>query len=819
MSINDRNQFESWNIAGDLQKAIDACELTPHYQPRMGMQNNDLVGVEVLARWQHPEKGVLYPDLFIPVAEKASMNEALDICIFSLALADAGKWLKAGLDIIISFNVSSLSLHSETFLQSLVELAHKHDIKPEKITLELAADRLESKLASCMDVLQQVSDSGFRLSLDNFTDISTAEKILERVKIDELKIDRSLISGALINQEVLEKIKKVIEFSRQQNIMLVAEGVETAQVRTLLMTIGYPLAQGYFYARPMNEADFSSFVASGIVEVPESLKKARISKLLDHASTGTSAYGLAQRHARQGRILVVDDMATNRALLKVALSSEGHDIVEASSGIEALEILENETIDCVMLDQLMPGLNGLEVLKLIREKYHPFALPVIFVTSLYDKQVVIEAIQNGADDYISKPFEFEVLQARVNAHMLRKQLHDELQLAREEAETASRIKAEFLANMSHEIRTPMNGIIGMTHLALQTSLNEKQHDYVNKAHVSAKNLLGILNDILDFSKIEAGKMEIENEPFEIKEMLEHTVLPIKSNANAKGVALTQNIAADVPQTLCGDSLRLSQVLINLAGNAVKFCESGGKVDIDVCLKEQNEKEVVLLFSVKDTGIGMTPEQQSKLFKAFSQADSSVTRKFGGTGLGLIISKNLIDMMGGEIWLESEQGIGTNFEFVVRLQKLNEENNDVAAKQASSEENLAEIMKWLWGRRVMLVEDNEINMEIVLALLEEAGIVVTTAENGKQALELLAQDDNYDLLLMDCQMPVMDGYEATRNIRLHPKYYQLPVIALTANVMKEDIEKVLQVGMNAHIPKPIDPHVMFSTMAKYLTNTE
>ena len=314
-------------------------------------------------------------------------------------------------------------------------------------------------------------------------------------------------------------------------------------------------------------------------------------------------------------------------------------------------------------------------------------------------------------------------------------------------------------------------------------------------------------------------MEIENEPFEIKEMLEHTVLPIKSNANAKGVALTQNIAADVPQTLCGDSLRLSQVLINLAGNAVKFCESGGKVDIDVCLKEQNEKEVVLLFSVKDTGIGMTPEQQSKLFKAFSQADSSVTRKFGGTGLGLIISKNLIDMMGGEIWLESEQGIGTNFEFVVRLQKLNEENNDVAAKQASSEENLAEIMKWLWGRRVMLVEDNEINMEIVLALLEEAGIVVTTAENGKQALELLAQDDNYDLLLMDCQMPVMDGYEATRNIRLHPKYYQLPVIALTANVMKEDIEKVLQVGMNAHIPKPIDPHVMFSTMAKYLTNTE
>ena len=462
-------------------------------------------------------------------------------------------------------------------------------------------------------------------------------------------------------------------------------------------------------------------------------------------------------------------------------------------------------------------ISGLFVLRLQRSLLRPILLLADTARRIAKyNDFSIRSHYQGDDEIsdLSDAFNNMLKQIQLNEASLEQLVQNrtqQLEMAKLDAETANQTKSAFLANMSHEIRTPMNAIVGLVELCLNSQMTPKQREYLQRVETSSRSLMTIIDDILDFSKMEAGKLQLEQIPFLLEEMLEQVFDTMNQLATRKGLLLKYH-PHNRYHTVTGDPQRLRQILINLIGNAIKFTEQG-EINVTVVELSRSAEQVYLQFCVSDTGIGISPAKQRQLFQAFSQADTSVTRHYGGTGLGLVISKQLVEQMGGSIELQSQEGVGSRFIFSVTLgitDLVGVKHSEPHALQLFNNPKFQSLQ----GAKVLLVEDNEINRIVLVELLEKQGVQVEIAENGVEALHKL-EHNHYDCVLMDVQMPIMDGFQATLRLKEITALKDLPVIAMTANAMKQDRQKCLEVGMVDFISKPILPLTLYQVLSKWL----
>lgn len=518
----------------------------------------------------------------------------------------------------------------------------------------------------------------------------------------------------------------------------------------------------------------------------------------------------------KAKILIVDDDQIKVMAIEAVLQGLNQTIISVASGAEALRHLLTEDVAVILLDVNMPEMDGFETAELIRQRRQSEHTPIIFLTAHADDAFEDRGYALGAVDYLLMPATPNMLRAKVGvfvdlfhkSEQVKRQAEQRIQLAQEqaariEAERASVAKSQFLTNISHELRTPMTAIIGMTDLSLVEPLSPKVREYLDAVHTNAHLLLELLNEILDLSKLESGTLTLDSAPLQLRKIVGELKHTFSHRADQKGLEFEVITAPEVPEHLVGDSLRLRQVIFNLLANALKFTEQG-QVKLELSVDSACDREAWVKFSVSDTGIGISPIDQERIFAPFTQVDASTKRRRDGAGLGLAISADLIRAMGGSRTVRSELGKGSVFSFVVPMLIDRGKLDKAPSTNRPAERGVADVLvpaPAAMSLTVLLAEDTPTNQVLVRHALGKRGHQVIVAGDGRTAVEL-AQNRRFDVILMDLQMPDMDGFEATAAIRRLPGR-QPPIIALTAHTMIGDRDRCLAAGMQDYLSKPID----------------
>lgn len=530
---------------------------------------------------------------------------------------------------------------------------------------------------------------------------------------------------------------------------------------------------------------------------------------------------------KKTKILIVDDRGENLLALSNLLSSEDVEIITAASGMDALALLLEHEIALALLDVQMPQMNGFELARLMRAGSRSRHVPIIFVTaSQGTSEQIFEGYEHGAVDYLLKPLDPHVVRSKVRVFLeleqktkalAQKSLDlaaklQEVEALKDAAETANQAKSRFLANMSHEIRTPLGAVLGYADLLRDQSATPEERE-VSLAALTRNGqlLLRLIDDVLDLAKVEAERLDVDLQPVAMSELLADVRAVHAHRAEQKGITLKLVPKGLLPKTVITDALRLKQILNNIVGNAIKFTARGG---VEVQISYDPQKKAGLRFEVKDSGIGLSAEQAVRLFTPFMQADSSTRRKFGGTGLGLVISRQLAQLLGGDVVL-SQSGTGAGSTFVIAVNAGKEAPKTLVAGTelltsplgAGSTESIAIT---LGGLKVLVADDAPDNRLLISRMLRFAGAQVETAEDGSEAIEK-ALKGRFDMILMDLQMPGTDGYEATEKLRRLG--FDKPIIALTAHAMKDELERCLEAGCDEHLSKPVNRRILLETLAR------
>lgn len=514
------------------------------------------------------------------------------------------------------------------------------------------------------------------------------------------------------------------------------------------------------------------------------------------------------------KVLLVDDRKENLFSLGSLLEDLNLDIYKAQSGTEALSYMVDHDFSLALLDVQMPEMDGFELAELMRGAEKTQSIPIMFITAASPQSgFVFKGYELGAVDFLYKPVNPQILKSKVKVFVEFALQKKQLLLAKEAAENANHLKSAFLANMSHEIRTPLGAVMGFAQLLDDDSLTKSDRElYISTIQRNGQSLKHLIDDILDLSKVEAGHLEIEKEVFSLSELLDDVFTPLNNVAQAKDLTLIYEVDENLPAKAISDCKRIRQILMNIVGNAIKFTEKGSVV-LTANVHKIDGNRSKLVFSVKDTGMGIPAEQKERLFKPFMQADNSVTRKFGGTGLGLALSRRLAHLLGGDLELtESTVGKGSTFVATIEIENVKSEDNGKVFSRSSNTARSQVTTKTIDGARILVVEDSPDNQLLIEVMLKRHKVKLEFANNGEEGIQK-ALSSNFDIILMDIQMPIMDGYMAVKKLR--ERSYRGPIIALTAHAMNEEREKCLNAGCNDFLSKPIDLKQLIEKVSNFV----